>query len=495
MLQPIKIGHSRSASIYIQPNMANRHGLIVGATGSGKSVTLQVLAERFAKIGVPVFMPDVKGDLIGVSQAGALSAEMLRKLEMRGIEPPDPTATPTMLWDISGRDGASIGTTPGNVGPLLLSQMLGLNDVQSTIISACFKIAESQNFKLNTLEDIKAMIGQVERDSERYINIIGRAPSSTMSAIRRCIFNFETHGGAALFGGSDFDIGHFFEIDNAGRGIINLLSAGKIITHPKLYSIFMFWILRAIYERLPEQGGEAPPKLIFLFDEAHLLFRNASKLLVEQIEFVVRMARSRGVCVFFITQQPSDIPDNIVSQLGNKIFHSLRANSPRDIAVIRSISKTLASKQGPAFELVIPNLEIGEALFSLLDSFGRPGFTEQAFVLPPSSRLGGLTEPERALLIAKCIGKRPRFEKMSSNSTQDIFNPNDNAEVPAKKSESIVQKPSRPALLAQVKLGIFQFLLAFGRLIFVGTMALIRFLTRCLHKSARSRPGRRGKRK
>ena len=387
MSQPIKIGHSRSASIYMEPNMANRHGLIVGATGSGKSVTLQVLAERFSNIGVPVFMPDVKGDLIGVSKAGAMSSEMLCKLEMRGIEPPAPAATPTMLWDIFGTDGASIGTTPGNVGPLLLSQMLGLNDVQCTIMSACFKIAEDQNFKLNKLEDIKAIMGHIDHDSERYINIIGRAPSSTMSAIRRCIFNFEMQGGAALFGGNDFDVGNFFEVNNNGRGIINLLSAEKIITHPKLYSIFMFWILRTIYEYLPEQVGESPPKLVFLFDEAHLLFRNASKLLFDQIEFIVRMARSRGICVFFITQQPSDIPDNVLSQLGNKIFHSLRANSPRDIAVIRSISKTLTSQSGTTFELVIPNLEIGEALFCLLDSFGRPGLTEQGYVVLPSSRL------------------------------------------------------------------------------------------------------------
>lgn len=495
MSQPIKIGHSSSASIYIESNMANRHGLIVGATGSGKSVTLQVLAERFSNIGVPVFMPDVKGDLIGVSQAGALSSEMLRKLEIRGIEPPAPAATSTMLWDVFGTDGASIGTTPGNLGPLLLSQMLGLNDVQSTILSASFKIAEDKNFKLTNLEDIKAIMGHVERDSERYIDVIGRAPTSTMSAIRRCIFNFETHGGAALFGGSDFDIGNFFEIDDQGCGIINLLSAGKIVTQPKLYSMFMFWILRTIYERLPEQGGEASPKLIFLFDEAHLLFRNASQLLVEQIEFIVRMARSRGVCVFFITQQPSDIPDNILSQLGNKIFHSLRANSPRDIAVIRSISKALTSQSGHGFEKVIPNLETGEALFCLLDSFGRPGHTEQGYVLLPSSRLGGLAASERAELIAKSIRKRPRSEKTFSKSNQGTFMPNNIAEPPTKKSESIAAKPRHKALSVQVKHGFFQFLLEFGRLIFVGAMALIRFLTRYLDKSARSRRGRRGKRK
>jgi len=495
MSQPIKIAQTQSSSIYIELNMANRHGLIVGATGTGKSVTLQVLAERFANIGVPVFMPDIKGDLIGVSQPGALSSEMLRKLELREIEPPTPGATPTMLWDIFGTDGASIGTTTGNVGPLLLSQMLGLNDVQSTIMSACFKIAQDQNFKLKNLEDIKMMMGNLEREDERYINIIGRTPSSTMSAIRRCIFNFETHGGAALFEGSDFDIGNIFELDNQGRGIINLLAAEKIINYPKLYSIFMFWILRSIYERLPEQGGEAPPKLFFLFDEAHLLFRNASKLLIEQIEFIVRMARSRGVSVFFITQQPSDIPDNIVSQLGNKIFHSLRANSPRDVAVIKSIAKTLTSQSGPAFELVIPNLETGEALFCLLDSFGRPGPTEQGYVLLPSSRLGGLAESERAELIAKSIRKRPRSKKTLCKSNQDTFMPNNIAEPPAKESESIAAKPRHQALSVQVKHGFFQFLLEFGRLIFVGAMALIRFLTRYLDKSARSRRGRRGKRK
>ena len=396
--------HSKPAfDIGLLPNLMNRHGCITGATGTGKTVTLQVIAQHLSDIGVPVFMSDVKGDLSGLAKAGALSDKMQKRLQMLDIDEPAWSAAPVTFWDVFGESGHPLRATISDLGPLLLARMLNLNDTQEGVLQLVFKIADDNGLLLLDLKDLRAMLQDVGDKAASFKTEYGNISAASIGAIQRGLIAIEEQGGDRFFGEPMLNIDDLLQTDANGRGIVNILAADKLMHAPRMYAIFLLWLLSELFENLPEVGDLDKPKLVFFFDEAHLLFDEAPKQLLQKIEQVVRLIRSKGVGVFFVTQNPLDIPDTVLGQLGNRVQHALRAYTPRDQKAVKAAADTF--RPNPALDTaqIITELGVGEALVSFLDEKGRPNMVERAFILPPASQIGPISDAERQAVMAASI--------------------------------------------------------------------------------------------
>lgn len=387
-----KSGHE----LHLLPGLANRHGLIAGATGTGKTVTLQRIAESLSQIGVPVFMADVKGDLAGLSQKGAPKPKIEERIQQLGLENFGYAACPVVFWDTFGVQGHPVRATISEMGPLLLARLLNLNDTQQGVLTLVFKIADDNGLLLLDLKDLRAMLQFVGENAKSFTTQYGNISAASIGAIQRGLLEIEQQGGDKFFAEPALNIQDMMQTDAQGRGVINILAADKLMNAPKLYATFLLWMLSELFEQLPEVGDPEKPKLVFFFDEAHLLFSDAPQALLEKVEQVVRLIRSKGVGVYFVTQNPLDIPETVLGQLGNRVQHALRAFTPRDQKAVKSAATTLRANPKLDVEAAITELGVGEALVSLLDEKGRPCVVERAFVLPPGSRLGPVTPEERA---------------------------------------------------------------------------------------------------
>ncbi|GAB2459617.1 DUF853 domain-containing protein [Comamonas humi] len=402
MADPILVAKHGATECHLLPALANRHGLITGATGTGKTITLQTLAEGFSRIGVPVFMADIKGDLTGISQAGSVSPKLAATLAERGIEPQPPLACPTTLWDVFGAQGHPVRATVSDMGPLLLARMLDLNETQTGVLNLVFKIADDNGLLLLDLKDLRAMLQHVGDSAKQFTTEYGNISAASVGAIQRGLMQIEQQGGDQFFGEPMLNIDDLMQTVG-NQGVVNILAADKLMQAPRLYSTFLLWMLSDLYEKLPEIGDPDKPKLVFFFDEAHLLFNDAPKVLLERIELVVRLVRSKGVGVYFATQNPLDVPDTVLAQLGNRVQHALRAFTPRDQKAVKATATTMRANPGLDIETAITELAVGEALVSLLDEKGRPGVTERVFVIPPGSQIGPITPEQRQQLLQKSL--------------------------------------------------------------------------------------------
>ena len=400
MSDPILVAQHGEIQCELLPALANRHGLITGATGTGKTITLQTLAEGLSRIGVPVFMADVKGDLTGISQKGTLPPRVAAMLNERGLPLPEPAACPSTLWDVFGESGHPVRATVTDMGPLLLSRMLALNETQAGVLNLVIKIADDQGLLLLDMKDLRAMLQHVGENARNFTTEYGNVSAASIGAIQRGLLQIEEQGGDHFFGEPMLDIADFMQAVD-GKGVINILAADKLMNAPRLYGTFLLWMLSELFETLPEVGDLDKPKLVFFFDEAHLLFKDAPAALVERIELVVRLVRSKGVGVFFVTQNPLDVPDTVLAQLGNRVQHALRAFSPRDQKAVKAAADTMRpnSKLGDMAQ-AITELAVGEALVSFLDAKGRPSVTARVSVLPPGSQIGPITPAQRQALVA-----------------------------------------------------------------------------------------------
>jgi len=425
MADPILIATNGKTSCFLLPQLANRHGLITGATGSGKTVTLQTMAEGLSRIGVPVFMADVKGDLSGISQPGKLSEKMVATLKERGLQIPTLNANPVTLWDVFGEQGHPIRATVSDMGPLLLSRMLNLNETQAGVLNLVFKIADDNGLLLLDLKDLRAMLQHVGDNAKNFTSEYGNISAASIGAIQRGLLQINEQGGDRFFGEPMLDIHDFMQTDTQGHGLVNILAADKLMNSPRLYASFLLWMLSELFEQLPEVGDLDKPKLVFFFDEAHLLFNEAPKVLIERIELVVRLIRSKGVGVYFVTQNPLDIPDSVLGQLGNRVQHVLRAFTPRDQKAVTATAQTMRPQKGLDIEAAITELSVGEALVSLLDEKGRPSETERVFVLAPGSQLGPVSPIQRKELMdsslvagvyEKTIDRESAYEKIKGRA-------------------------------------------------------------------------------
>ncbi|WP_374608214.1 helicase HerA-like domain-containing protein [Diaphorobacter nitroreducens] len=426
MSEPLLIAQRDSTQCHLLPGLANRHGLITGATGTGKTVTLQTLAEQFSRIGVPVFMADVKGDLTGISQKGTIGEKLGKTLADRGLAAPEPTACPTTLWDVFGTQGHPVRATISDMGPLLLGRMLNLNETQLGVLNLVFKIADDNGLLLLDLKDLRAMLTYVGDNAKEFTTEYGNISTASVGAIQRGLLQIETQGGDQFFGEPMLNIQDFMQTVD-GRGVVNILAADKLMNSPRLYATFLLWMLSELFEQLPEIGDPEKPKLVFFFDEAHLLFNEAPKVLVERIELVVRLVRSKGVGVYFVTQNPLDIPDSVLAQLGNRVQHALRAFTPRDQKAVKATATTMRPKAGLDIEAAITELAVGEALVSFLDAKGRPSETERVYVLPPGSQIGPITDVQRRALIGgslvagtyeQAVDRESAYEKLRGRAEQ-----------------------------------------------------------------------------
>jgi hypothetical protein len=384
------------------PALANRHGLITGATGTGKTVTLQTLAENFSRIGVPVFLADVKGDLTGITQRGKLSDKLGAVLKERGLDPPEAVACPATLWDVFGAQGHPVRATVSDMGPLLLARLLALNETQQGVLQLAFKIADDNGLLLLDLKDLRAMLQHVGENASQFTTEYGNVSAASVGAIQRGLLQIGEQGGDMFFGEPMLNIADFMQTD-AGRGLVNVLTADKLMNNPRLYATFLLWMLSELFEQLPEVGDLEKPKLVFFFDEAHLLFKDAPAALVERIELVVRLVRSKGVGVYFVTQNPLDIPDAVLAQLGNRVQHALRAFAPRDQKAVKAAASTMRANPKLDVATAITELAVGEALVSFLDEKGRPSITQRVFVTLPGSQIGPITPEQRKALIASSL--------------------------------------------------------------------------------------------
>ena len=398
MAAPLIIAKHEQTELALLPALANRHGLITGATGTGKTITLQVLAERFSSIGVPVFMADVKGDLSGLASLGSVTPKLEARLAALGIKDFSPAKCPVAFWDVTGAQGHPVRATISDMGPILLARLLNLNDTQAGVLQLVFKIADDNGLLLLDLKDLRAMIQHVGEHAKEFTTEYGNVSAASIGAIQRGLLTLGEQGGETFFGEPMLDIADLMQTDD-GKGVINILAADQLMASPRLYSTFLLWLLSELFEQLPEVGDVDKPKLVFFFDEAHLLFNEAPPALLEKIEQVVRLIRSKGVGIYFVTQNPLDIPDTVLGQLGNRVQHALRAFTPRDQKAVKAAAQTLRANTGFDVEAAITELGVGEALVSFLDEKGRPCVVERAFVLPPASRIGPLAAEERQATI------------------------------------------------------------------------------------------------
>jgi DNA helicase HerA-like ATPase len=421
MPEPLVIAKSK-IELALLPQYANRHGLIAGATGTGKTVTLQRLAEGLSRIGVPVFMADVKGDLAGLSQAGEAKGKIKERIETLKLKDIAFEPCPVVFWDAFGQQGHPVRTTVSEMGPLLLARMLGLNETQAGVLTLAFKIADDNGLLLLDLKDLRALLQHVGDNAKQFTTQYGNISSASIGAIQRGLLAIGQQGGEQFFGEPALNIADLMQTDGKGHGVINILAADKLMSAPKLYSTLLLWLLSELFEELPEVGDPEKPKLVFFFDEAHLLFNDAPQALLEKIEQVVRLIRSKGVGIYFVTQNPLDIPDTVLGQLGNRVQHALRAFTPRDQKAVKSAATTLRANPKLKVEQAITELEVGEALVSFLDDKGRPMVVERAYVIPPGTRLGPVTAQERGRLMQssavagtyeKAVDRESAYEKLA----------------------------------------------------------------------------------
>ncbi len=425
MAAPLVIAKNKETELALLPALANRHGLIAGATGTGKTVTLEVMAQAFSKIGVPVFLADVKGDLSGIGAAGEMRPKLKERLDLLRIADFAFEACPVVFWDVFGESGNPARTTVSDLGPLLLGRLLNLNEVQEGVLQLVFKIADERGLLLLDLKDLRAVLQYAGDNAGEFTTAYGRISAASIGAIQRGLVALEGQGGEKLFGEPMLDINDLMQTDGGGRGVVNVLCSEKLLNAPAVYATFLLWLLAELFENLPEVGDADKPKMVFFFDEAHLLFDDAPKPLLDKIEQVVRLIRSKGVGVFFATQNPSDIPDSVLGQLGNRVQHALRAFTPRDQKAVKVAAETLRRNPRLDVEKVIGELAVGEALVSLLDEKGTPGIVERAYILPPASRIGPLTAEERAAAMrnsvlgdhyAKAIDRESAYEKLKERT-------------------------------------------------------------------------------
>jgi len=402
MINPIRIAKAQDF-LYILPKMTNRHGLIAGATGTGKTVTLQSMAEGFSALGVPVFMADVKGDLSGMSQPGGGNPKVDARVELLGLTDYKPQASPVTFWDVFGKKGHPVRTTVAEMGPLLLARMLNLNDVQGGVINSIFKIADDKGWLLLDLKDLRAMSQHAAENSAEYQTEYGNISAASVGALQRSLLQLETEGGDLLFGEPAMNLDDLMQTDSQGRGVINILASDQLFNSPRVYATLLLWLLSELFEKLPEVGDLEKPKLVFFFDEAHLLFTDAPQALMQKIEQVVRLIRSKGVGVYFVSQNPLDIPDIVLGQLGNRVQHALRAFTPRDQKAVNAAAETFRVNPKVDVATAITELGVGEALVSFLDEKGIPTPVERAFICPPQSRIGPATDAERAAVINNSV--------------------------------------------------------------------------------------------
>jgi uncharacterized protein len=381
------------------PRMANRHGLIAGATGTGKTVTLRVIAEHLSRIGVPVFMADVKGDLSGIAHPGQEDPKIAERVSKLGVENFQYAGYPTVFWDLYGQQGHPVRTTISDMGPLLMSRLLNLNEIQGGVLSLVFKIADDKRWWLDDLKDLRAMLQHVGDNAAQFKTQYGNVSAASIGAIQRALLALEEQDADNFFGEPALELDDMMQTDTDGRGIINILTADKLINAPKLYATFLLWMLAELFERLPEIGDPEKPKFVFFFDEAHLLFDDAPKALLEKIEQVVRLIRSKGIGVYFVTQNPLDVPDVVLGQLGNRVQHALRAFTPRDQKAVKAAAQTFRQNPKLDVEAAITQLGVGEALVSFLDEKGRPNIVDRALIYPPQSQLPPITPAEREAII------------------------------------------------------------------------------------------------
>ena len=387
-----------AAELVLLPRMANRHGLIAGATGTGKTVTLRVFAERLSDIGVPVFLADVKGDLSGLCRAGGDNPKVVERAAQLGLSF-EPAPCPVVFWDVFGEQGHPVRATVSEMGPLLLSRLLGLNDTQSGVLMLVFKVADDSGLLLLDLKDLRAMLDHVGQNAARLRTAYGNVSAASIGAIQRGLLVLEQQGGERFFGEPALDLDDLIQVDGAGKGVVNILAADRLMQSPALYSTFLLWMLSELFERLPEVGDPEKPKLVFFFDEAHLLFADAPKALRDKVEQVVRLIRSKGVGVYFCTQNPLDLPDPVLGQLGNRVQHALRAFTPRDQKAVRAAAETFRTNPALDTATAITELGVGEALVSFLDAKGRPGVVDRALVYPPRTQLAPIDAGERRRLL------------------------------------------------------------------------------------------------
>ena len=453
--QGLYIAHCDEGNLCIEGRMANRHGLIAGATGTGKTVTLQVMAETFCQAGVPCFMADMKGDLSGISQAGQLSGFIEKRKDNFGIPNPEFQACPVRFFDVLGEQGHPIRATVSQMGPQLLSRLLGLNETQYGVLNIVFRVADERGLLILDMKDLRSMLDYVAQHAKEFTTQYGNISTATIGAIQRSLLQLDAQGADRFFGEPSFDIYDLLQTEG-GKGIMNVLAADKLMLQPKLYSTFLLWLLSELYSTLPEVGDQELPRLVFFFDEAHMLFEDTSKALVDKIEQVIRLIRSKGVGIYFVTQNPTDIPDSILGQLGNRVQHALRAYTPKDQKAVKATAETF--RANPAFKTdeAIMALETGEALVSLLDEKGAPGVVQRAQILFPLSQIGAITESQRAAIIRssriygkydKMVDRESAFEmllkeseKLAVPETPDLPDATVEAEIPAKQEKAAPRK-------------------------------------------------------
>lgn len=444
---PILLGKGDSLQ-YILPAFSNRHGLVTGATGTGKTVTLQVLAEGFSRIGVPVFLADVKGDLAGLSQPITPHPRIDERLSRIGITDFSPTAWPVLFWDLFGESGHPVRTTISEMGPLLLSNLMELNDTQEGVLNVAFRVADDEGLLLLDLEDLQALLRFVADNAKQFSRQYGNISSASVAAIQRRLLVLEEQGAEQFFGEPALELSDIQRVDLSGRGVISVLAADRLIQKPRLYATFLLWLLSELFEELPEVGDPEKPRLVFFFDEAHLLFNQAPRALLEQVEQVVRLIRSKGVGVFFVTQNPLDVPDTVLGQLGNRLQHAMRAYTPREQKAIRAAAQTFRSNPGLDTERAFIEMGVGEALVSTLQAKGVPGMVERTLIRPPTSRIGPISSAERSAVRERSpVGAR--YDRtLNRESAQEVLQARaEKLARAAERDEAAAQEPaqSRPA--------------------------------------------------
>jgi DNA helicase HerA-like ATPase len=399
MSEPFVFGRSAAGQdVLFRPAMGNRHGLVTGATGTGKTVTLQVLADRFSQMGVPVFLADVKSDLSGLAVAGSATPKMKDRLKSTGLVEPAWHANPVVFWDVFAKRGFPVRATISDLGPLLLGRLFNLNPIQQGVLAIVFKIADDNGLLLLDLKDLRAMLQYVGDNARQFTTAYGNISAASIGAVQRALLEIEQQGGDRFFGEPMLDVDDLLQTDHNGQGIVNILVADELIRAPKLYATFLLWMLSELFERLPEVGDPDKPKLVFFFDEAHLLLSDAPEALVEKIEQVVRLIRSKGVGVYFVTQSPADVPETVLGQLGNRVQHALRAFTPKDQKAVKVAAETLRPNPKLDVDAAITQLAVGEALVSVLDEKGTPTVTERVWIAPPASQIGPIADGERDAL-------------------------------------------------------------------------------------------------
>ena len=401
-LPGLLIGKS-GIDVQLLPAMANRHGLVAGATGTGKTVSLQVLAESFSSIGVPVFAADIKGDLSGISQAGVTNAKIDERIAKLSLGDWGFYGSPVTFWDVFGEQGHPVRTTVSEVGPLLLGRMLNLNDIQEAVLTITFRVADENGLLLLDIKDLRAMLKFVADNAREIGTTYGNVSPASVGAIQRALLALEEQGGDRFFGEPALDLFDFIQTDSNGKGMVNILAADRLMTSPRLYSTMLLWLLSELFERLPEAGDLPKPKLVFFFDEAHMLFDDAPDALLTKIEQVVRLIRSKGVGVYFVTQNPIDIPDTVLGQCGNKVQHALRAYTPREAKAVKAMAETFRVNPDLDVETVVTELKVGEALVSLLQTDGSPMPVERTMIVPPHGRIGAIAPAERQAILASSL--------------------------------------------------------------------------------------------